>query len=145
MPMMSRVPTGRYWDSQELPPEVKICGPSTRSRQYCIISISHSRSNPEGATQTAVQLQTQRLEWWSTKTLREHGRGFTMRDAKGRQKRLPAVRRGFYRSRHEVDFGAVAYELVVPVHTRTLAPLATEADQLDRRVLQEGVLTVRSA
>ena len=68
-----------------------------------------------------------------------------MRDAKGRQKRLPAVRRDFCRSRHEVDFAAVAYELVVPIHTRTLAPLATEVDRLDRRALQEGVLTGRSA
>jgi hypothetical protein len=68
-----------------------------------------------------------------------------MRDAKGRQKRLPTVRRDFYRSRHEVDFAAVAYELVVPMHTKALMPLAREVDRSDRRVLQERVLTGRSA
>ena len=68
-----------------------------------------------------------------------------MRNTKGRQKKLPAVRREYCRSRHEVDFAAVAYELVVPMYARTLAPLAPEVDRSDRRVLQEGVLTGRLA
>lgn len=60
-----------------------------------------------------------------------------MRYEKGRRERLPRVRRAFCRSRREVDFAVVAYELVVPMRTRTLVAFAADADQSDRPLLRK--------
>ena len=50
------------------------------------------------------------------------------------------VKRGFVRSRHEMDFAAVAYEYVVPIRKRELLPSWGGAREFDRRSVRFGTM-----
>lgn len=55
------------------------------------------------------------------------------------------VRRGFARSRHEMDFAAVAYELAVPIIAKQLRSAPTKIGQFGRKPLTVGHTVGRPA
>ena len=58
-----------------------------------------------------------------------------MREGRGQREGPLIVRRGFLRSRHEMDYAAVAYELVVPMVVRPTRRASTESGQFGRKPL----------
>jgi hypothetical protein len=68
-----------------------------------------------------------------------------MKKGRGPREGPLIVRRGFLRSRHEMDFAAVAYELVVPIVARRLLSVPNETAQVDRSSLMVGQTVRRPA
>jgi|GEM_PF-5404542 len=56
-----------------------------------------------------------------------------MKEGRGPQEGPLIVRRGFLRSRHEMDFAAVAYELVVPIVGGQLRPAPGKTREFGRK------------
>jgi hypothetical protein len=54
-----------------------------------------------------------------------------MNEDKCRHRRQLVVGRGFARSRHEIDVGAAAYELVVPIRARRCWAISTPPGELE--------------
>jgi hypothetical protein len=68
-----------------------------------------------------------------------------MKEGRGPREGPLIVRRGFLRSGHEMDFAAVAYELVVPIVARRLSSVPTKSAQSGRRPLMVGQTAGRPA
>ena len=69
------------------------------------------------------------------RNLREIGRGFTMRKLKGRVGDELVVHRTYARSRHEGQFAAAAYEIILP---RLSRELVAELAQAGERIRSPG-------
>ena len=68
-----------------------------------------------------------------------------MKEGRGLREGPLIVRRDFLRSRHEMDFAAVAYELVVPIVARQLRSAPSETGEFGRKQLMVGQTVRRPA
>ena len=68
-----------------------------------------------------------------------------MREGNGPREGPLIVRRGFLKSRHEMDFAAVAYELVVPIVARQLRSAPAKIEEFGRRPVMTGRTVGRPA
>ena len=68
-----------------------------------------------------------------------------MKEGRGLRESPLVVRRDFLRSRHEMDYAAVAYELVVPIVARQLRSVPSETGEFGRKRLMVGQTVRRPA